>query len=88
MVLTREQANQAGLSHEFVAAWITLPVHSSLTGIGLTAAVSSPLSDAGLSRSVSWLSPRPPARPPDRTEDAMGILRGLSHRQGWFVPTV
>lgn len=52
LVLTREQADDAGLSYSFVAAWITLRVHSSLNAVGLTAAVSTALAEAGLSCNV------------------------------------
>jgi len=42
-VLEKELADQKGLSYNFVAAWITLNVHSSLEAVGLTAKVSSVL---------------------------------------------
>ena len=46
LVLRRPDAEAAGLSHEAVFAWIE--VHSSLEAVGLTAAVSSVLADAGV----------------------------------------
>ena len=48
LVLRRLDAEAAGLGFEAVFAWITLEVHSSLEAVGLTAAVSSALADAGI----------------------------------------
>ncbi|GGZ07867.1 ACT domain-containing protein [Streptomyces nitrosporeus] len=48
LVLPESQAVRAGLAHDFVAAWITLRVHSALDAVGLTAAVSLALTDAGM----------------------------------------
>lgn len=47
-VLTRQEADGAGLDYDLVLAWITLSVHSALDGVGLTAAVSAALADAGI----------------------------------------
>jgi predicted N-acetyltransferase YhbS len=52
VVLPRAQADELGLSYDFVAAWITLEVHSSLEAVGLTAAVSRALTDAHISCNV------------------------------------
>ena len=52
LVLRREAAEAAGLRYDYLAAWITLRVHSSLDAVGLTAAVSTALADAGLSCNV------------------------------------
>jgi len=52
LTIAREQADQAGLSYDFVAAWIALQVHSALYAVGLTAAVSSALAEAGVSCNV------------------------------------
>lgn len=43
VVLERAEADRAGLSYDFVAAWITLTVHSSLQAVGLTACFSKAL---------------------------------------------
>lgn len=51
-VLERSSADELGLDYEFVAAWVTLTVHSALDAVGLTAAVASALSDAGVSCNV------------------------------------
>lgn len=52
LVMTKEQADRHGLTYDFVAAWITLRVHSALDAVGLTAAVSSALADVGISCNV------------------------------------
>ena len=52
VVLPRAEADSLGLSYDFVGAWITLQVHSSLEAIGLTAAVSGALAEAKISCNV------------------------------------
>lgn len=52
LVLPAADADRHGLAYEFVAAWITLTVHSALDAVGLTAAVSTALADAGISCNV------------------------------------
>ncbi|MGO4806632.1 N-acetyltransferase [Arthrobacter sp. 2MCAF15] len=52
VVLPRAEADSLELSYDFVAAWITLQVHSSLEAIGLTAAVSAALTEAKISCNV------------------------------------
>jgi len=52
VVLGRDEADALGLSYDFVAAWITLQVHSALEAVGLTAAVSAALTHAGISCNV------------------------------------
>lgn len=52
VVLPRTEADQLGLSYDFVAAWITLQVHSSLEAVGLTAAVGAALTSAKISCNV------------------------------------
>ena len=41
LILERQQAEHAGLAFDYVAAWITLNVHSALEAVGLTAAFAS-----------------------------------------------
>jgi hypothetical protein len=48
LIVERSRADAAGLPYDLVLAWITLRVHSALTGVGLTAAVSTALADAGI----------------------------------------
>jgi predicted N-acetyltransferase YhbS len=52
VVLPRAEADKSGLSYDFVGAWITLQIHSSLEAVGLTAAVSRALTDARISCNV------------------------------------
>ncbi|MDX2743170.1 MULTISPECIES: ACT domain-containing protein [Streptomyces] len=52
LVLPESEAVAAGLAYDYVAGWITLRVHSALDAVGLTAAVSLALTDAGVSCNV------------------------------------
>jgi hypothetical protein len=52
LVLDQDQADRFGLPYEFVAAMITLRVHSSLDAVGLTAAVAEQLTTGGISCNV------------------------------------
>ncbi|GAB2448585.1 hypothetical protein HD599_001818 [Conyzicola lurida] len=52
VVLRRPDADTHGVRYEFVAAWLTLTVHSSLEAVGLTAAFSTALGEAGISCNV------------------------------------
>jgi len=52
LILRRSEAEAAGLPYEYVAAWITLRVHSALAAVGLTAVVAAAMADAGLSCNV------------------------------------
>ncbi|MFL1517004.1 ACT domain-containing protein [Pseudomonas prosekii] len=52
VILERSDAEQAGLSFDYVAAWITLNVHSALEAVGLTAAFATALGKAGISCNV------------------------------------
>jgi len=52
LVLTRADADQAGLVYDYVAAKITLRVNSALADVGLTASFSRALAAAGISCNV------------------------------------
>ncbi|KHA71125.1 acetyltransferase [Pseudomonas chlororaphis] len=52
VIVERSRAEQAGFSFEYVAAWITLNVHSALEAVGLTAAFATALGKAGISCNV------------------------------------
>jgi len=52
IVLPKYHADNLGIPYSFVAAWITLKVHSSLEAVGLTAAVSQALAHAGISCNI------------------------------------
>ncbi|GAA4340691.1 ACT domain-containing protein [Mucilaginibacter gynuensis] len=52
VILKKEIADNHGLPYTYVAAWLTLTVHSSLAATGLTAAFAGALADAGISCNV------------------------------------
>lgn len=52
VVLARQDADALGLSYDYVAAWITLSVHSALASVGLTAAFAGALGRAEISCNV------------------------------------
>jgi hypothetical protein len=79
LVLPRSTADAAGLTYDFVAAWITLRVHSALDAVGLTAAVAGALAGAGISCNVvagrfhdHLLVPH------ERADDAQRVLLALA----------
>ncbi len=79
LVLLSEDAQAAGLEVVTEMAWLTLTVHSRLDAVGLTAAFSSALGDAGISCNVlagyqhdHLLVAR------DRADDAIAVLRSLA----------
>ncbi|MFD3001670.1 ACT domain-containing protein [Pontibacter toksunensis] len=52
VVLPKKAADTAGVLYTYVSSWITLKVHSSLEAVGLTAAFSKALAEAGISCNV------------------------------------
>lgn len=52
IVLLKKDAEDLGLSFDFVASWITLNIHSSLEAVGLTAAFSTALAKQDISCNV------------------------------------
>jgi uncharacterized protein len=52
VVLPKAEALRLGLSFDFVAAWITLKIHSALAAVGLTAAFSAELAKQNISCNV------------------------------------
>jgi predicted N-acetyltransferase YhbS len=88
VVLTREEADSLGLSYDFVAAWITLQVHSSLEAIGLTAAVSAALTEAKISCNVlAGFHHDHLLVPVADTERALEVLHELVAAHGEHKPT-
>ncbi len=81
LVITRQQADERGWTYDFVAAWITLRVHSALDAVGLTAAVSAVLAQEGISCNV--IAGRLHDHllvPQERSADALRALEGLRSR--------
>ena len=52
LVMRAEDADLDDLPYEEVMSWITLNVHSSLSAVGLTAAISAALTERGVSCNV------------------------------------
>jgi hypothetical protein len=74
-------AIEAGAPVDFVAAWLTLSVWSSLSSVGLTAAVSTALAAAGVPGNViAGYHHDHLLVPSDRVEEALRVLRKLSSR--------
>ena len=79
VVLPRERADALGLPYDYVAAWITLRVHSALDAVGLTSAVSGALTAAGMSCNViAGLHHDHLLVPVERGEEALLLLRELA----------
>ena len=80
LVMRRHDADSAGLPYDFVAAWITLTVHSDLEAVGLTAAFATALGERGISCNViAGLHHDHLLVPVDRKHDALDALRGLGN---------
>ncbi|MER7623254.1 ACT domain-containing protein [Streptomyces sp. NPDC126503] len=81
LVVRREEADAAGLAYDYVAAWITLRVHSALDAVGLTAAVARALAAAGLSCNVvAGFHHDHLFVEHDSADEALGLLRALADR--------
>lgn len=52
VVISKENADALGLNYAYVAAWITLNIHSSLQAVGLTAAFATELGKHNISCNV------------------------------------
>ena len=78
VVLRRGDAERLGLPVDWVGAWITLQVDSALDAVGLTAAVSTALADAGISCNVfAGVHHDHLVVPADRAADAVALLSAL-----------
>ena len=79
VVLRREEAEQNGLAFAFPSRMITLAAYSSLDAVGLLAAVTRKLADAGISvNAVSAYHHDHLFVPADRAEQALRLLAGMS----------
>lgn len=52
VIIRKEIADELQLNYSFIAAWISLTVHSSLSAVGLTAAISTALAKNNISCNV------------------------------------
>jgi len=79
LVLPQERADDLGLAYDFVAAWITLRIHSALDAVGLTAAVSRALTEAGISANVvAGYTHDHLFVPHERADEALHVLAALA----------
>ena len=78
-ILTREDADAAGLTGVFPCRMITLEVHSALDAVGFMAAVTSRLATSGIAvNPVSALRHDHLFVPADRAEEAFRILQEMA----------
>jgi uncharacterized protein len=79
VVLKKKLADKLKLEYSFVAAWITLTVHSSLEAVGLTATFSKALAEKGISCNVVAAYYHDHIFVPSKdANDAIKILKDLS----------
>lgn len=79
VILPEQVALDLGLPIAFTAAWITLTVHSALAAVGLTAAFSQALAQAGISCNVvAGVHHDHLFVPVDAAQSAMDTLQALS----------
>lgn len=79
LVLPKSVADEMGLEVAWVAAWITLRVHSDLDAVGFLAAITHPLAAAGISCNVfSGVYHDHLFVPYARGAEALAILDGLA----------
>ena len=79
LVISQQDAGDLGRPYDFRAGWITLQVHSSLEAVGLTATVSTALTEQGIGCNV--IAGRHHDHllvPLERTDEALAVLRALS----------
>lgn len=82
LVLEESIARDLGLVPRFRAAWITLQMNSDLGAVGLTAAVSGALAQAGIACNIlAALQHDHLFVPWERGAEALGILEGLMRRR-------
>jgi len=79
LVVRRDEAERAGLSHQFAWRLITLSVHSALDAVGFLATVTTRLAAAGIGiNAVSAFHHDHLFVPEDRAEEALQLLREMS----------
>lgn len=78
-VVAREDAERLGLACDYIAARVTLTVHSALEAVGLTAAVAGALAEAGISCNVvAGFFHDHLFVPWDRRDETVAVLRALA----------
>ena len=81
LVLEQAEAERHGIDYDFVAAMVTLRVHSSLEAVGLTAAFATALTERGISCNVvSGYFHDHVFVPVDRGQETVDVLTELSRR--------
>lgn len=81
VIATWEEAERRGWSVGFVAAWLTVEVHSALEAVGLTAAMSAVLADHGISCNVlAGYFHDHLLVPVERADEAIAALQSLRER--------
>ena len=81
LILAREEAERLGLTYDYLAAWITLEVHSDLAAVGLTAAFSQALAQAAIGCNVVAGTIHDHIFVPvAQANDAMAVLQALQQR--------
>ena len=81
LVLPRAVADAEGLAYDAVFGWITLEVHSDLAAVGLTAAFSQALAQAGIGCNVVAGTIHDHLFVPfAQAADAMAVLRALQRQ--------
>jgi uncharacterized protein len=79
LVMRREEAESAGMRHQFASRLITLTVHSSLDAVGFLAAITARLAEAGISvNAVSAFYHDHLFVPDHRAAEALGLLQEMS----------
>jgi uncharacterized protein len=79
LIMEKDRADQLQMPYTFVAAWITLTVHSALEAVGLTAAFATALANAGISCNVVAAYYHDHLFVPVQdAEKAMAVLRSLA----------
>ncbi|WP_407169913.1 ACT domain-containing protein [Bradyrhizobium sp. ORS 111] len=81
LVMRKDEAERAGLHHQFASRLLTLTVHSSLEAVGFLAAVSGRLAEAGISvNAVSAVYHDHLFVPEHRADEALALLQGMTGR--------
>jgi hypothetical protein len=86
-VVRLEVADRHGWPYDFIAGWVTLQVHSDLAAVGLTAAVTTALAEAGIPANVlAGFFHDHILVPIERVDDAVATLALLSGRHASDEP--